>query len=215
MSDIDSDISSLSVVDQDFDSRISAIELLNQGSSDLRIQDLPELTDDFDATTDYLIVQRVNQDGDESGVYKMLLSNLTALTRVSQYIDSSGLYISSVPSSGSRFIFSATGLFNANSSFILTTSFNHATTSFIKQPGSLDINRVSNLVPSTNTTQEIMNNDIMTLYADITYDDTQNKIMFENIFYIAKGSGDTLIANNQTLAQSQFYASIQADISSS
>ena len=215
MSDINSDISSLAAVDGDYATRISSLELLTQGSSDLRIQDLPELTDDFDATTDYLIVQRINQNGDEAGVYKMLLSNLTALTRVSQYVDAASLYISSAPASGSRFIFQAQGLFNENSSFILTVSFNHATTSFIKQPGSLDINRVSNLVPSTNTTQEIMDNDIMTLYADITYDNVQNRILFENIFYVAKGSGDTLIANNQTLAQSQFYASIQADISSS
>ncbi|MAR65808.1 MAG: hypothetical protein CL833_01010 [Crocinitomicaceae bacterium] len=215
MSDCDSDISSLSVVDEDFSQRISALETIDQSTSDLRIQDLPELTNDFDATTDYLIIQRVNQDGDESGVYKMLLSNLTALTQVSQYVDAAGLYVSSAPASGSRFIFSAAGLFNTNSSFILTTSFNHATTSFIKQPGSLNINGVDNLVPSTNTTQEILDNDIMTLYADITYDSVQNRIMFENIFYVAKGSGDTLISNNQTLTQSQFYASIQANISSS
>lgn len=215
MSDLDSDISSLAAVDLDFASAISSLAYVEDVTSDLQVKDLPELTTDFNALTDYILVQRIAADGTDEGVYKMLVANLSALTQVTKYLDNASFYISSAPQSGSRFIFSNPGVFNLNSSFTLTVGFNHASKTYIKQPGNYAINGIQNLISSTRHAETILENEIMVLYADIIFDETQSRISFQNIFYAPKGSGDTYLANSQTLAQSNFTASIHADIAAS
>ena len=153
--------------------------------SQIRIEDLPDIGSNFDPLSDYIIVQRENGE-----TYKMLLSQLTsgAVAGASKYVDSAEFKINAQASSGSRFTFQKSGLFNYNSSFMLQVGFGDMKASFIKAPGSNAINGLLGLIPSTRTGEKILSGDKFDVYADIEYNNTTDYIRFSNIRYQIVGN---------------------------
>jgi|OM-RGC.v1.018843502 hypothetical protein len=181
--------------------------------SDVSIKDLDDLSpDDINPLTDYLIVERI--DGGISTTYKLPIGALASggLLGTTKYIDNAEFLIAANAQSGSRFIFENNGLFNYNSSFTLSLSFDGMQASFIKPPGSNAINGTFGLIPSIRTNQIIMFNDGYEIYSDIEYNNTSNQIKFFNIRYHIKATGSAALALSATAAQTNLVASIDAQI---
>ena len=183
--------------------------------ADTTIEDLDDISSagGFNPATDYIIIQRAGGDS-----YKMLLSELTsgAVVGSTKYNDRAEFKIAAQALTGSRFTFQRTGLFNYNSSFTLNIGFGSATSTFIKTSGSNAINGLLGLIPSTRTSEKILSDDKVNVYADIEYNNTSDYIRFSNIRYqINTNSGWELIPLLGAAAQTNFTASIQADISAS
>tara|TARA_B110000305_G_scaffold53469_1_gene58763 strand:- start:618 stop:1193 length:576 start_codon:yes stop_codon:yes gene_type:complete len=186
----------------------------------INIEDLDDLPGNFNASTDYIIVQRIG-----SGTYKLALSDLSdSSAQSTRYVDQASLMVpssnASTLTSGKRISFQKSGLFNTNSSFVIQMNFDNGSTVFTKDVGADTLNNLAGLIPSNRAYQPMFKTIAGIVYADIIIDQSTDTITFDNIFVKANSSftyqnatsANVLNSSSMRTADSQLSAFISASI---